>query len=321
MHILYLTEDDVRGLLSMEQAITTVGTAFRKWACEEAQNVPRQRCQTDNVMLHVLPAAAKTMNAIGLKAYTTGRFGAKFHVYLFDAKQGDLTAIIEADHLGAVRTGAATGVATQLLARAESSTVGLFGTGKQARTQLEAVCQVRTIRKAVVVARDAAKLAAFCDETSKAFGTEVVPARSPEEAGGQDIVVTATTSREPVLFGKWLATGAHVNLVGSNFPSKAEADVDVFRRAKLVSVDSKEQARTECGDFVPALNEGVLNLTDVRDLAPLLVGRYPGRESEADITVFKSLGLGLEDVAVGAKVMELAKQRGVGRELLGEPRQ
>ena len=175
--------------------------------------------------------------------------------------------------------------------------------------------KVRTIRKAVVVGRDAEKLKAFCDDASKAFGTEVVPAGSPEEAGGQDVVITATSSREPVLFGKWLAEGSHVNLIGSNFLSKAEADVDVFRRASLVSVDSKEQARAEAGDFVPALNAGVLHLTDVRDLAPLLVGRYPGRQSPTDITVFKSLGLGLEDVAVGATVVELAKQRGVGREL------
>jgi ornithine cyclodeaminase/alanine dehydrogenase-like protein (mu-crystallin family) len=316
MPILYLTEDDVKSLLTMEQAIASVGTAFRKWACEEAQNVPRQRCQTDAVMLHVLPAAAKTMNAIGLKAYTTGKFGAKFHVYLFDAKQGDLSTIIEADHLGAVRTGAATGVATQLLSRTDAATVGLFGTGKQARTQLEAVCKVRAIRKAVVVGRDVEKLKAFCADAGTAFGIDVTPAGSPDEAGGQDVVITATSSREPVLFGKWLSDGAHVNLIGSNFPSKAEADVDVFRRATLVSVDSKEQARTEAGDFIPAINAGMLNLTDVRDLAPLLVGRYPGRQSPTDITVFKSLGLGLEDVAVAAKVVELAKQRGVGRQLL-----
>lgn len=319
MPILYLTEDDVRGLLSMDVALAAVGAAFRKWACEEAQNVPRQRCQTDNVMLHVLPAAAKTMNAIGLKAYTTGRFGAKFHVYLFDPKDGGLMAIIEADHLGAVRTGAATGVATQLLARPDATTAGLFGTGKQARTQLEAVCKVRAVRKAVVVGRDAARLKAFCDEMSGVCGTEVVPAGLPEEAGRQDIVVTATSSREPVLFGRWLADGAHVNLIGSNFPSKAEADVDVFRRATLVSVDSKEQARGEAGDFVPAIDAGVLHLADVKELAPLLVGRYPGRQSPADVTVFKSLGLGLEDVAVAAKVVELARQRGVGRILLGEP--
>lgn len=316
MPILYLTEDEVRGLLTMDLALTAVEAAFRKWALEEAQNVPRQRCQTDSVMLHVLPAAAKTLNAIGLKAYTTGKFGAKFHVYLFDPKNGDLSAILEADHLGAVRTGAATGVATHLLARPDAATVAVFGTGKQARTQLEAVCKVRTIRRTVVSGRDAAKLKAFCDDTSRAFETEVVPAGSPEEAGGQDIVVTATTSREPVLLGRWLNDGAHVNLIGSNFLSKAEADVDVFRRAKLVAVDSKEQARIEAGDFVAALDAGVLHVTDVKELAPLLVGRYPGRQSGTDITVFKSLGLGLEDIAVAAKVVELAKKQGVGRELL-----
>jgi len=318
MPILYLTENEVRDLLTMDLALTAVEAAFRKMALEEAQNIPRQRCQTDNVMLHMLPAAAKTLNALGLKAYTTGRFGAKFHVYLFDPKNGDLTAILEADHLGAVRTGAATGVATQLLARPDANTVGLFGTGKQARTQLEAVCKARAIRKALVVGRDATKLKAFCDEMSRVCGVEVVPAGSPEEAGRQDIVVTVTSSREPVLFGKWLAEGAHVNLVGSNFLSKAEADVEVFRRATLVSVDSREQARLEAGDFVPAIDAGVLHITDVKELAPLLIGRYPGRLSPTCVTVFKSLGLGVEDVAVAAKVVELAKQRGVGRELLGE---
>ncbi|MCU0704582.1 MAG: ornithine cyclodeaminase family protein [Fimbriiglobus sp.] len=316
MPILYLTEADVRGLLTMDLALNAVETAFRKWACEEAQNVSRQRCQTDYVMLHVLPAAAKTMNAIGLKAYTTGRFGARFHVYLFDPKNGDLSAILEADHLGAVRTGAATGVATQLLARPEATTVGLFGTGKQARTQLEAVCKVRRIRRAVVVGRDAARLVAFCDEMSSVCGTEVTPAASPEQAGGQEVVITATSSREPVLFGQWLSAGAHVNLIGSNFPSKAEADVEVFRRATLVSADSKEQARTEAGDFLPAIDAGALHLSDVKDLAPLLVGRYPGRQSATDITVFKSLGLGLEDVAVAARVVALARQHGVGKHLL-----
>lgn len=316
MPILYLTESEVRSLLTMDLALAAVESAFRKLALDEAENVPRRRCQTDNVMLHVLPAAAKTLNALGLKAYTTGRFPAQFHVYLFDPKQGGLTAILEADHLGAVRTGAASGVATNLLARADATTVGLFGCGKQARTQLEAVCQVRAIKKAVVVGRDAGKCQSFCADMSRVCGTEVVPAGSADEAAGQDIVVTATTAREPVLFGKRLAEGAHVNLVGSNFLSKAEADVEVFRRAKLVAVDSKEQAREECGDFLAAVDAGVLNLSDVKELAPLLIARYPGRQTPGEITLFKSLGLGLEDIAVAARVVELAKKQGVGRELL-----
>lgn len=314
--MLYLTEADVRGLLTMDLALTAVEAGFRKMALEEAQNVPRQRCQTDSVMLHVLPAAAKTLHAVGLKAYTTGRFPAKFHVYLFDPNDGSLAAIVEADHLGAVRTGAASGVATHLLARPDAATVGLFGTGKQARTQLEAVCKVRTVRRAVVFSRDDAKRRAFAADMSGVCGTEVVPADTPEEAAGQDVVVTATTARDPVLSGRLLAEGAHVNLVGSNFLSKAEADADVFRRAKVVAVDSKDQARQEAGDFARAVDAGALHLGDVKELAPLLVGRYPGRQAAGDVTVFKSLGLGIEDVAVAAKVVALAKERGVGRELL-----
>ncbi len=316
MPILYLTESDVRSLLTMDLAVPVVEAAFRKLALDEAANVPRQRCQTDAVMLHVLPAAAKTLNALGLKAYTTGKFPAQFHVFLFDPKHGGLTAIVEADHLGAVRTGAASGVATKLLARPDAASVGLIGTGKQARTQLEAVCQVRTITTAAVFGRDAAKRTAFADEMSRVCGVEVTSAATAEEAvRGKDVVITATNARDPVLFGKWLADGCHVNLIGSNFLSRVEADIDVFRRANLVTIDSKDQGRLEAGDFTAALDAGVLHWTDVKELAPVLVGRYPGRQSAAEVTVFKSLGLGVEDIAVAAKAVELATAKGVGREL------
>lgn len=316
MSVLYLTEDDVRQLLTMDLALEAVEAAFRKVSLDEAQNVPRQRCQTDHVMLHVLPAAAKTLNAIGYKAYTTTKAGAKFHVTLFDARTGDMTAIIEADYLGQVRTGAASGVATKKLARKEASTVGMIGTGKQARTQLLAVCKVRTIAKAYVYGRDEERRKQFAAEMTAECGTGVVPAGSAEEAvRGRDIVITATSAREPVLFGEWLGEGQHLNVAGSNFLSKAECDVEVFRRATLVAVDSKDQAKQEAGDFAAALKEGVLQWSNVLELAHVLVGRYPGRGSPQDVTVFKSLGLGVEDVAVGAKVLELARKNGVGREL------
>lgn len=316
MPVLYLTEDDVRQLLTMDVALPAVEAAFRKLALDEAENVPRQRCQTDQVMLHVLPAAAKTLGAIGLKAYTTGKFPAKFHVTLYDPKTGEMTALMQADYLGQVRTGAASGVATRKLARPDASTVGLFGTGKQARTQLLAVCRVRTISRVHVYGRDAGRRTRFAAEMSRECGTEVVPVAIPEEAAkGLDVVITATTSREPVLFGAWVADGAHLNVVGSNFLSKTEIDVDVLRRAALVAVDSKEQAKLEAGDLVAALKEGVLHWQDVSELSRILVGRYPGRQSPQDVTVFKSLGLGVEDIAVAVKVVELARQRGVGREL------
>lgn len=316
MPVLYLTEDEVRGLLTMDLALAAVEAAFRKLSLDEAENVPRRRCQTDHVMLHVLPASAKTLGALGLKAYTVTKQGAKFYVTLFDPKHGGMAAILEADHLGRVRTGAASGVATRLLARPDAKTVGLFGTGGQARTQLEAVCKVRRVERVHVYSRDVTRRAAFAAEMAGVCGTEVVPVATPEEAArGLDIVITATASREPVLKGEWLADGAHVNLIGSNFLTKAEADVEVFRRAALVTVDSKEQARLEAGDFVAGLREGALQWATILDLAHVLVGRYPGRQSPRAITVFKSLGLGVEDVAVAAKVVDLARKQGVGRDL------
>ncbi|OWK42307.1 ornithine cyclodeaminase family protein [Fimbriiglobus ruber] len=316
MSVLYLTEDDVRQLLTMDVALPAVESALRKVALDEAQNIPRQRCQTDQVMLHILPAAAKTLGTIGYKAYTTTRAGAQFHVTLFDPKTGDMLALIRADYLGQIRTGAATGVATKKLARPGAATVGIYGSGRQARMQLEAICKVRTIARAHVYSRDADRREAFAKEMSAKCGTEVVPVAAPEEAArGLDIVVTATSSREPVLHGEWVAAGAHVNLIGSNFLAKAEVDVELFRRAALVVADSKEQAKLEAGDFVAALKENALNWADVRDLPNVLVGRYPGRASAQDITVFKSLGLGIEDIAVAVKVYELARAGGAGVEL------
>ena len=317
MSVLYLTEAEVGRVLTMDLALDAVVAAFRKLALEEAANVPRQRCQTDSVMLHVLPAAAKTLGVIGFKAYATSKQGTRFHVTLYDGKTGAMTAVLEADLLGQFRTGAASGVATKKLARPDAATVGCFGTGKQARTQLLAVCKVRQVKKVHVYGRDAERRKAFAAQLVDETGVEVVPVEKPEEAAkGLDIVITATTAREPVLFGEWVGPGQHLNIVGSNFLSKAEADVEVFRRAKLVVVDSKEQAKLEAGDFVAALGAGVLRWADVQELAPLLVGRYPGRESPQDVTVFKSLGLGIEDIATAARVVELARQQGLGREIM-----
>src|SRR5262245_10847152 len=216
--MLYLTEDDVRQLLTMDLALAAVEQGLRKWALDEAGNVPRTRVQTDHVMLHVLSAAAKSFGVLGYKAYTTSRQGARFHVCLFDGKTGAMLAWMQADYLGQVRTGAASGVATRHLARPDAATVGIFGAGKQAPTQLQAVCAVRKIRRAAVYSPTAAKCEAFAREMSAACNVEVAAVDRPELAArGQDVVCTATTSREPVLSGDWLDDGAHLNVVGSNF--------------------------------------------------------------------------------------------------------
>lgn len=318
MPALYLTEAEVGRLLTMDLALEAVSAAFRKIGCDEAENVPRSRCQTDRVMLHVLPAAAKTLGAIGFKAYTTPRDGpARFHVTLFDPQTGAMSALLEADLLGQFRTGAASGVATKKLARADATTAGCIGTGKQARTQVLAICKVRPLKQVKVFGRDPGRRAAFAAQLAAETGVDVVPVESAEAAvRGLDVIVTATTAREPVLKGEWLAEGCHVNLAGSNFLARAEADVEVFRRAAVVSADSKDQAHLEAGDLVAPLRENVLTWSDVYDFGPLLVGKYPGRQSPADITVFKSLGLGIEDVALAVRVLDLARQQGVGREIL-----
>ncbi len=316
MPVLLLTEDDVRLVLTMDLALQAVEASFRKIALDEAVNVPRQRCQTDTVTLHVLPAAAKTLGALGFKAYTTGRFYPQFKVYLFDPKTGGLTAILDADFLGQVRTGAASGVAAKKLARADAATVGLIGIGRQARTQLEAVCKVRAITGAKVFGRDEAKRTAFAAEMSAVCGVPVeAVATAREAAENRDIVITATSSREPVLKGEWLSPGTHLTLMGSNFLTSAEADVEVFRRASLITIDSKDQGRVEAGDFVAAMGEHVFGWPEVQEFARVFVNRYPGRQTPEDITVFKSLGLGVQDIATAVKVVEQARAKGLGREV------
>jgi alanine dehydrogenase len=218
MPVLHLNEEEVKGLLTMELAIEGVDSALRKMALEEAYTVPRSRCQTDHTMLHVLPAAAKTLGVIGYKAYITARTGTKFHITIYDGKTGEMLAILQADHLGQMRTGAASAVATKHLARTNAASVGIIGAGKQARTQLLGISKVRTLTSAAVYSPKEASRTAFAQEMSTTLGFEVKPVATAEEAArGMDIICTATTSREPVLLGNWLSPGQHINAVGSNF--------------------------------------------------------------------------------------------------------
>jgi ornithine cyclodeaminase/alanine dehydrogenase-like protein (mu-crystallin family) len=316
MSVLLLSEDDVRRLLTMDEALQAVEIGLKKLALDEAENVPRSRCRTDHAMLHVLPASAKGLGVLGYKAYVTGKHGTNFQVALFDGRTGQQLALMQADYLGQVRTGAASGVATQLLARPEAATVGMYGTGKQARTQLLAVCKVRPIRRASVYGSDADRCRRFAEEMSAACGTEVVPVDRPELAAeGQDIVITATNSREAVVRGAWVAEGTHLNVVGSNFLGKAEIDVETVRRAGLIVVDSKEQAKIESGDLLPAIEQGVLRWSNLIDLGQVLVGSARGRQDAREITLFKSHGIGIEDIAVAARVYARAKAQNVGRTL------
>lgn len=314
MSVLLLNEDEVRQVLTMEMALEAVENGLRKMALDEAQNVPRARTQTDHAMQHVMSASAKSLGYMGYKAYTTSRKSQQFHVGLFDGKSGALLSLMQADYLGQVRTGAASGVATQLMARPDASEVGLFGSGKQARTQLIAICKVRRIRRVQVYSPSEERRTRFAAELMEVCQTEVAPVPRPELAAeDKDIIVTATSSREPVLNGHWIAEGTHINAVGSNFLGKAELDTVTLRRAESIVVDSKDQARIEAGDFVQSLEEGSIHWSDIHELGHVIVGRYTGRAHPQDVTVFKSLGIALEDVAVAGKVFEKAQAMGIGK--------
>ena len=317
--VLMLTENDLRQLLTMEMALEAVEVGVRKMGLDEAQNVSRARVQTDHCMLHTMAAAIKGLGVMGAKVYATSRRnGAHFHFVLFDGKTGAVLCFMQADYLGQMRTGAASGVATQYMARPDASEVGVFGSGKQARTQLQAVCKVRRVRQAQVYSPNEERRKQFAREMCELCQTDVVPVSQPDMAAEKkDIIITATTSREPVLNGDRIAEGTHINAVGSNFLGKAEIDATTIRRCATIVVDSKDQARLEAGDFQQALEDGSLHWSNVRELGQVVLGRYTPRQRPQDITLFKSLGIAIEDVALGARVFAKARAEGVGQMVKG----
>jgi len=316
MPALFLTEDEVRRLVDVRAAVDAVEEAFRQLASGGAVNVPRFRAVAPGVVLHTMNAAAPYLGLVGWKSYTTTRQGAVFHVGLSDATNGQLVALLEADWLGQLRTGAATAVAVQWMAALDATEAGLFGTGKQARTQLAAVATVRPLKRAFVYSRDEGRRAAFADRMSDELGIEVLPVDRPQEAAEDlPIVITATSSHVPVFDGGWLAEGTTVCAVGSNWPNRAEIDSATIRRADNIVCDSIEACRREAGDFADALSKGCFDWSRAVDLAEVVAGRGVGRNTPQSITLFKSVGLAIEDVALAAKVVERAREQGAGREL------
>jgi ornithine cyclodeaminase/alanine dehydrogenase-like protein (mu-crystallin family) len=310
---LLLTEDHVTQLLDMKATLDAVEEVLRHQGEGAATNRPRYRVATGASQLHVMAAGDRKLGVYGLKAYTVSRKGARFLVMLYDAQTGDLLAMIEADRLGQMRTGAASGVATKYMARESADTVGVFGTGWQAESQLMAVCAVRRIKSIKAYSRKPDHREAFARKMESMLRVEVTPAETAEEAArGRAIIITATSAREPVLKGEWIDAGAHLNVVGSNFLSKAEIDVETIRRASRIAVDSVEQSKAEAGDLLPAIERGVISWEGVTELGRIVAGRERGRASAEEITIFKSNGIALEDVSTALRVYNLARERGIG---------
>jgi alanine dehydrogenase len=312
---IFLRESDVEKLATVEMAIEAVEQAFRLQGEQNSDNAPRRRCRTGQGLLHVMSASLPTLGYAGLKSYTSAAGTFRFAVLLYKA-DGQLAAILEANKLGQLRTGAASAIATKYMSRPESARLGIFGTGFQARSQVQAICAVRPIQSITAYSRDAEKRAKFCREMTELLRISVQPAATPEEAAKEmDIVVTATDSKTPILKGEWLSKGTHVNAVGSNFLSKQEIDVEAVRRSACVVVDSCEQAMMESGDLACAAKEEAFFWEDARELGLVVIGEFPGREDAGEITLFESQGIALEDVALAARVYEQAVKAGIGESL------
>jgi len=311
MSMLYLTEQNVRDLLPLSDCIALMQTAFQRLAAGEAINQPRRRLilPTGSV-LHYM--AASDGQYYGAKIYATNpRHGANFLFLLYRAADAEPLAILEANNLGQIRTGAASGLATKFLAPADAATLAIIGSGFQARTQLEAMLAVRKISEVRVWSRDPAKRAAFAAETPASIDLRAVETAEAAVRGAQ-IVVTATNAKEPVLSSDWIEPGTHINVMGSNQANRREVPAELVRRADLIAVDSIEQARMEAGDLLLALNEQDWTSPRIVELKDVIAAGESARKSPDQITLFKSIGLAVEDVIAAASVYERAQAQGIG---------
>jgi alanine dehydrogenase len=307
---LYLTEADVESLLTPLDALEAVEACFRRLAAGEVENRPRERLRLDEGALAVMAAVDRELGLAGVKTYAATPAGVPFVVVLFDTRAGELAGVIEADKLGQLRTGAASGVAAKYLARPDASSLGVIGCGWQARSQVACIREALPgIEQVVAYCRTPERLAEFCRET----GAE--PGESHRDPAGCDVVVTVTSSRDPVLRGEWLRPGSLVCAVGANVRSSRELDNVVLERAAFVCCDSLEQARVESGDLVEPVEAGVLDWLEVHELQEVVAGELEGRQSPDDIVVFKSNGLAAWDVAIGAVALEKARERKAGMPL------
>jgi len=323
---LFLSRKDVEAALTMEDSIEAVEKAFSEYGLGTV-NMPLRstiRLEKNKGSTLFMPAHIEAMGAIGIKVVSVYPDNpSKYNlptilgvVLLTDARNGDILAIMDGAFLTAMRTGAAGGVAAKYLARKNATEVGILGTGVQGRTQVIAVTKVRKIEKvrAYDVVRDRCEL--FCKQLSKELGIQVISVDSAEKAvRGSGIVITASTSKTPILKGNWLEEGSHVNAIGSHTPDARELDATAIKRAKVI-VDSKEAALKEAGDLIIPISEGLITPDHIyAELGEVVTGKKAGRTSEKDITLFKSQGLAIQDISTASKVYELAIKKGIGKQL------
>jgi alanine dehydrogenase len=314
---LHISEAEVRALLTMRMAVDAVEEISRKQASTEVVVHPRRRFEfPGSNFFHYMAAADYSAGYIAMKQYTYVRGKLRFLVPLYEMAGGELVALIEADYMGQLRTGAASGVATKYLARRDARVAAIIGTGGQAKTQLEAVATVRRLESVNVFGRDPQKREAFCKEMSARVGIPVRAAASASEAvRGAQIVCTATTASQPVVNGADLSSGVHINAIGANHAHKRELDDEAVASADVIVVDSIEQSRQEAGDLIIAFHGDESCWTGVQRLSDVVAGKTGGRTSDTEVTLFKSNGIASWDLAVAMKVYKAALEKDLGRQL------
>lgn len=314
---LLIDEACIKNLITMDDALGAVEEVFRAQGTSEANvtNVPRVRVPVRGGIVRITAAVLSYRGYYGVKISSTAVFGrdAGRMFCLYRESDGALVAIVQVFAMGALRTGAASGVATKYLANEDAAVLGVLGSGRQARTQVEAVCKVRPIREVRVFSPNQAHREAFCANFEKLNKIKYFPVGNAGTAvRGADVIVSATTSETPVVLGQWLKPGAHINAIGANYEHRRELDRDAVLGAKFICADDTEQVRYEASDLVEPVNAGLLRWEQVHPLAQVVAGRVKGRTSREDTTIFKSLGVAIEDVALAARVYERAVALGVG---------
>lgn len=306
--MIHITEQQVRESVSMPRAMELVERNLLRLAKGRAVNHPRRRVAMESrTLLHYMAAGDNESGLVGIKVYASNpAVGApNFVVLLFDSNTAQLLASIDANILGQIRTGAASGVATRWLAREDACHLALFGSGFQAESQLEAVACARKLASVRVFSRKPERRKKFASKMSAKLGLAVEAVGTPEIAlEGADIVTTVTNARHPVFPGELLQPGTHINAAGSNHIKRRELDALTVSKAGLVAVDSLEQARMEAGDLTQAADEGQFDWNDACELHSILAGQSAGRSSKDQITLFESQGLALEDIALAEHLYE-----------------
>ena len=322
---LVLTRSDMESVLTMKDNIEVLEQAFREYALGNVKMPLRPTISLDEFhgAIFFMPGyVGGGMNALGIKVVSAfqdnpSKYGLPLiqgTVLLHDARTGALLAIMDGAYLTAMRTGAATGVATKYMARENAETVGIFGAGVQAETQLLAIREVRSITSVRVFDISKPKASSFREKMEKVVKVRISVADSAKEVvEASDVVVTATTSKQPVFDGEWVQAGCHINGIGSHHgPGVREVDGTTVKRSMVV-VDSKEACLKEAGDIMDPIAEGLISQNHIyAELGEIVIGKKKGRLNDNDITFFKSVGLALEDVSTALRTFELAKKRNVG---------